>query len=522
MRESFGKIADPYPEEDDVKFCELLLKYFKGVIPEPLLSRLKENIPMGAWSIFCTPESFMNLPANPVFPDDKKTLLENKIVASKPKARKEMLQAVDGGTQVTDSSPQVSQSTLSVVKVEGAAKTYPRQKIVYKAECNKKRNEMSDEEIKWAVKVEEGGNNIELPDRGEKITLDIKPEWGNNNVNKIIRVMAYIENTKKKECKTEVLSDPYKGTTLIRGVIGEDEAMPGQEAEYETVNSNQDGEAGKVGSGSDVKWAIKVGRNGNIDKEMLGGERGKKVITLKMKQEWLDEEITVMPYLNSPTETVSVKTMIVPIVKKTIYITQGNAVQDIIQKFKEKVGEPHTEEDAKRLNETHITFNKKAHEDFKKYAFDAREKLEAEGFNVVINPCITKKEYIEMMRNPKLIAYYMDAHGSYLEKEETGGFYLFKDKPDFNDQNWSINIKDNSSDFITPESFINGDIKSRPDLLLVYQISCENVDVKWKPHLGESVEHFQEEERFEDGKFKSYFKPERIECFVNNIIRRLR
>jgi len=27
---------------------------------------------MGAWSIFCTPESFMNLPANPVFPDDKK------------------------------------------------------------------------------------------------------------------------------------------------------------------------------------------------------------------------------------------------------------------------------------------------------------------------------------------------------------------------------------------------------------------------------------------------------------------
>jgi len=80
--------VDRYPEEDDVKFCELLLKYFKGVIPEPLLSRLKENIPMGAWSIFCTPESFMNLPPSPIFPSDEKNLQENKISVGKPKVER--------------------------------------------------------------------------------------------------------------------------------------------------------------------------------------------------------------------------------------------------------------------------------------------------------------------------------------------------------------------------------------------------------------------------------------------------
>jgi hypothetical protein len=94
-------------------------------------------------------------------------------------------------------------------------------------------------------------------------------------------------------------------------VVGEDEALVGQDVEYSVTNSNKDGSAGVVNDGSDVKWAIKVGKNGGIDKEALKNMIGKKAIVLKMKPEWEKEGIiTVMPYMNSPTETVSVKTKI--------------------------------------------------------------------------------------------------------------------------------------------------------------------------------------------------------------------
>jgi len=218
---------------------------------------------------------------------------------------------------VAQSSSSVAQSTLSVDKVEGATETYPRQKIVYKVtKYNKEKYEMSEEdnkkisEIKWAVKLGEDGNNIiELKDVGEKITLDIKPEWDSKEIKDIL-VMAYIDNySETVSQKTKVLEDPYKGT-LIRGVVGGDEASVGHDVEYSVTNSNKDGSASEVNEGSDVKWAIKVGKNGGIDKTMLGGERGKKAIVLKMKEEWAGKEITIMPYLNSPTATVSVVTRV--------------------------------------------------------------------------------------------------------------------------------------------------------------------------------------------------------------------
>jgi len=521
MRKSFGKIADPYPEEDDVRFCELLLKYFKGVIPEPLLSRLKENIPMGAWSIFCTPESFMNLPASPVFPDDKKTSMENNIVASKPKARKEMLQTVGSSDQTMDSSPQVSQSTLSVVKVEGAAKTYPRQKIVYKVtKYNKEKDKMNYEdrnkEIKWAIRICNcditelenkicNGDITELKNKkGEKITLDIDKNWEG----KYISVMAYIDIKDIEEAKfdTEVLKDPYKGT-LIRGVTGEDEAFPWQEIEYEVINSNGDGSASKVADGSDVKWAIKVGKDGKIDKEMLGDRRKQKVISLKIEEEWKNNEITIMPYLNSPTETVSVKTKI-GTVAKTIYITQGHAIRDYLSD--------------KEINETerkkHIEINNSEYNKFMNYARGAKEKLKAEGFNVVINPCMTEKKYIEMMKNSTLIAYYMDAHGN------VNGFSLPLEELNFEDPNWSINYIDGiviDTTLITPGFFVRNEI-SRPDLLLVYQISCENQYVVWEPHLGKTVRHFLDPEPYDDGKYKPSFIPERIRTFADEIIEKVK
>ncbi|MDR2732024.1 MAG: DUF3289 family protein [Fibromonadaceae bacterium] len=216
-----------------------------------------------------------------------------------------------GSGASTEAGTSTESSPLLIKKVEGAAETYPRQKIVYKVtEYSKNKSEMSEEdknkEIKWAVKA---GSNVTrmLEDRGEKITLDIDPGWEYKD----ILVMAYINSySETVSQKTKVLQDPY-GSTLIRGVVGEDEALVGQDVEYSVTNSNKDGSASKVNDGSNVKWAIKVGKDGGIDKEALKDMRGKKAIVLKMKSEWEKEGIiTVMPYMNSPTETVSVKTKI--------------------------------------------------------------------------------------------------------------------------------------------------------------------------------------------------------------------
>jgi hypothetical protein len=210
-------------------------------------------------------------------------------------------------------------STLSVKKVEGAAETYPRQKIAYKAEYSKSISEMSDEEkskaIRWSV---EAGNAAErfMFEGGEKITLDIDKDWEGKD----ILVIARIENTEKASFKTKVLQDASK-STLIRGVVGEDEAFTGQEIKYEATNSNKDGDAGKVDGNGDIKWAIKAGKDGIIDKKLLECEKGKRIISLGMKDEWAGKEIVVMPYLNSPTETVSVKTR--------VYISLGAKIKEM-------------------------------------------------------------------------------------------------------------------------------------------------------------------------------------------------
>jgi hypothetical protein len=222
------------------------------------------------------------------------------------------IQPAGGGAQAPQGPPSatVPQSTLFVKKIEGAKETYPRQQIAYKViEYNKDKIYMSTEErskineTKWALKIGRG-NITELADKkGEKIILDIKSEWENSD----IFVTAYIENAGEASIVTKVLIDPYKGK-LIRGVIGKDEALPGQEAKYEATGYNEDGDAGRVSSGNGINWAIKVGENGSINREMLKGEAGKRVINLEMKPDWAGKDIFIMPYLNSPTATVSVKT----------------------------------------------------------------------------------------------------------------------------------------------------------------------------------------------------------------------
>ncbi|MDR0517945.1 MAG: hypothetical protein LBH25_12975 [Fibromonadaceae bacterium] len=332
-------------------------------------------------------------------------------------------------------------------------------------------------------------------------------------------------NAKAKETKAKGESKAKEATESYKAIVkveGEGKASQGQEITYKATVYDKDGPV----EDCDVRWAIKVSENGAIDKNELKGMNGKRTIALKIKEEWIDKkEITIMPYLdsNSPKEDMSVKTNINPIAK-TVYITQGNFIREVIQNFIKKNGHYPSEEMEKRLREEQIRENKEAHEGFKKYASEAKEKLEAKGFTVAIKNSMIEKEYNDMINDPNLIAYYMEAHGFYLEGEcgenfqlPTGGFNLFKDKPDFSDDNWSL--KDNNIDSITPEYFVLNEIPQL-DLLLVYQISCENKFVDWSPHLGQSVEHFNDTEW--DGKFVSEFKPkfEYVDKFVKEVIKK--
>jgi hypothetical protein len=213
------------------------------------------------------------------------------------------------------------QSPLFVKTIEGAVETYPRQKIVYKVtKYSKMTNEMSDEDknkkINWRVKI---GNDIITPVdseekefTGEKITLDINKAWEGKD----ILVMAYITNSGETSFKTKVLLDSFKGT-LIRGVEGESEATPGQKIEYETNSCNKDSFSF---DNNGIKWDVKVKLKGKQQPERLKDEKGKEIpaekirgekTKIEIKEEWLGGELIVMPHLNKPTETVSVKTKIV-------------------------------------------------------------------------------------------------------------------------------------------------------------------------------------------------------------------
>jgi hypothetical protein len=113
------------------------------------------------------------------------------------------------------------------------------------------------------------------------------------------------------------LMDNGKCMCMWAGVVeikGAPKTYPRQKIIYKVTKYNKEGhkmsekDREKI---SEIKWAIKVGENGVIDKKMLEKVRGKRTIALKMKEEWIDKDIFVMPYLNSPTEIVSVKTKVV-------------------------------------------------------------------------------------------------------------------------------------------------------------------------------------------------------------------
>lgn len=113
-------------------------------------------------------------------------------------------------------------------------------------------------------------------------TSDIQKEW------KPVATSAPVEQEEKK--------------VLVEKVEGEVEALPGQTIIY---NITQYSEIPSAEDKKNIKWELKIDGNSKPIKET--GES----VKIKMEKEWAGKTLTVMPYLNKPTDDVSVKTKVV-------------------------------------------------------------------------------------------------------------------------------------------------------------------------------------------------------------------
>lgn len=113
--------------------------------------------------------------------------------------------------------------------------------------------------------------------------------------------LGWVQKVEEKPKPTPVT--PYTPPTLlVRTVNGEAEALTNAVIEYKVTSYNLSNV-----SDSDrkrVKWDIEV--DGKRETLTVKGE----TINLTMKEEWVNKEITVMPYLKTPDENVSVKTKV--------------------------------------------------------------------------------------------------------------------------------------------------------------------------------------------------------------------
>lgn len=106
---------------------------------------------------------------------------------------------------------------------------------------------------------------------------------------------------------TEITNKPFKPEhyappiSLVTAVKGEQTALPHSKIEYSVTDYNINVPQGDKDR---VKWAVEVD-----GKQELQKQQGEKVI-LTMKEEWVGKDVTVMPYLKKPIETVSVKTKV--------------------------------------------------------------------------------------------------------------------------------------------------------------------------------------------------------------------
>lgn len=113
--------------------------------------------------------------------------------------------------------------------------------------------------------------------------------------------LGWVQKVEEKPKPTPVT--PYTPPILlVRTVNGETEALPNEIIEYKVTSYNLPNV-----SNSDrkrVKWDIEI--DGKRETLNVKGE----TINLTIKEEWVNKEITVMPYLKTPDENVSVKTKI--------------------------------------------------------------------------------------------------------------------------------------------------------------------------------------------------------------------
>jgi hypothetical protein len=204
----------------------------------------------------------------------------------------------------------------------------------------------------------------------------------------------------------------------------------------------------------------------------------------------------------------------------TVYITQGDI------RINYNLADP-------RLKCNFIPDNYRHHISFIEDAQKAQRALETKGFEVIIEPYMTREKYIKMMRDPTLVAYYMGAHSNSLKNPD--GFYLVLEYTDsakttfknmrekleqdcgrkWNiDDNWLLGITDSK---IIDESFLKDNNISRPELWLVYQKSCGFKDLDWSAYLGNNVKSLNHEDgKAWYGRMLNGLLP--IEAFVNDLI----
>src|SRR5690554_4942153 len=144
-------------------------------------------------------------------------------------------------------------------------------------------------------------------------TSDILKEW------KPVATSAPVEQEEKK--------------VLVEKVEGEAEALLGQSVIYKIT---QYSEIPSAEDKKNVKWELKIDGNSKSINET--GES----VKIKIEKEWAGKTLTVMPFLNKPTDDVSVKTKVV--------------AWDLPRVLTETLQQEGLEEDGKRARDMHVGY----------------------------------------------------------------------------------------------------------------------------------------------------------------------
>ena len=152
--------------------------------------------------------------------------------------------------------------------------------------------------------------------------VELEKSWKTSNIHqkwKPVSTSAPVEQEKKK--------------VLVEKVEGEAESFPGQTITYSIT---QYSEIPSAEDKKNVKWELKIDGNSKSINET--GES----VKIKIEKVWAGKTIIVMPYLNKPTEDISVKTKVV--------------TWDLPRVLTETAQKEGLEEDGKRARDMHVGF----------------------------------------------------------------------------------------------------------------------------------------------------------------------